>query len=107
MTFQEPPKKHYPVDANGNMLEYTDYYNKVAKWLPMEPFIAQLSFQQYTKGRSSLRFILKDVAEDKEYSLMAQSIDEFVLNSNNGILLARWIAVKRGANWGLIIEEVL
>lgn len=101
-------KKCYPVDSEGNMLEYEYCYGApVAAWIPMEPFSATLSFIKYEKGRSSLRFILSDVASRATYSMMAQSIDEFVQNAHNGILTARWKPVKRGANYGLILEEVL
>lgn len=100
-------KKCYPIDADGNMIEYVGYYMVAHEWLPMESFTAELSFQWYEKGRSSLRFILRDVVTDRTYSMMAQSIDTFVASSVKGKLKGKWKAVKRGANYGLILEEVL
>lgn len=100
-------KKCYPVDAEGNMLEYVGYCSQAAQWIPMERFTSTLSFVCYEKGRSSLRFILSDPASGKTYSMTAQSIDEFVNNAHNGQLTAVWKPVKRGANYGLILEAVL
>lgn len=100
-------KKFYPVDKDGNMLDYDGLYYQVADWKPTEPFVAQLSFSHYEKGRSSLRFILVDSATNRQWSMMANSIDLFVNNSVNGRILGKWSTVKRGANYGLILEEVL
>lgn len=98
-------KKHYPVDSTGHMLEYAHSLH-TKHWLPMEPFIAELSFEHYEQGRSSLRLILIDPATNLQWSMMAKSIDLFVANSHNGRLLGRWNIVKRGASYGIVLEEV-
>lgn len=100
-------RKMYPVDAKGNMMTYEHWYGNEITWLPMEPFIAELSFIDTEKGRSSFRFNLGDPATGKVWSLMYNSVEEFVKNSVSGRLLAQWDIVKRGANWGIVIKEVL
>ena len=98
--------KTYPVDANGNMLEYDGYLYGATKYSEKDivEFEETMTFQHYTKGRSSLRFILKD-SKDKEWSMMAQCIDCFVKQSVKGVLSGKWIMCKRGQNYGLLIVE--
>lgn len=99
-------KGMYPVNTKGDMMTYEHSYSTVS-WLPMEPFIAELSFIDTEKGRSSFRFNLGDPATGKVWSLMYNSVEEFVKNSVSGRLLAQWDIVKRGANWGIVIKEIL
>lgn len=96
--------KTYPVDANGNMLGYDRYGSKRTGEKDIVEFEETMTFQHYTQGRSSLRFILKD-SKGGEWSMMAQCIDYFVKHSINGVLSGKWIMCKRGQNYGLLIIE--
>jgi len=97
-------KGYYPVTDKGHMIEYiyggaTD----TVYWLPMEVFKASLKFINYEQGRSSFRLILEDVDTERRYSLMLNSLSEFITKSVDGIVWdGEWIVVKRGANYGLI-----
>ena len=94
--------KTYPVDENGNMIDYDGSKRSGEK--DIVEFEETMTFQYYTKGRSSLRFILVD-SQGREWSMMAQCIDYFVKHSANGVLSGKWIMCKRGSNYGLLIVE--
>lgn len=96
--------KTYPVDENGNMLEYDGYGSKPTGEKDIVEFEETMTFQHYIKGRSSLRFILKD-SKGREWSMMVQCIDYFVKHSVNDVLSGKWIMCKRGQNYGLLIVE--
>lgn len=98
--------KTYPVDENGNMIEYDGYLYGATKYSEkgIVEFEETMTFQYYTKGRSSLRFILKD-SKGNIWSMMAQRIDHFVKHSVNGVLTGKWVVCKRGQNYGLLIVE--
>lgn len=96
--------KTYPVDEKGNMLEYDGYGVTVFGKKDIEEFEETMTFKYYTKGRSSLRFILED-SKGAIWSMMAQSIDSFVQRSVNGVLTGKWIMCKRGQNYGLLLIE--
>lgn len=97
--------KTYPVDKSGNMLEYCGYgTNLPCGEKDIVEFEETMTFQYYTKGRSSLRFILKD-SKGNVWSMMAQCIDSFVQRSINGVLTGKWVMCKRGQNYGLLIVE--
>lgn len=102
-------KGHYPVNSKGDMIEYVEPYyddSTPAEWLPMGTFIEQMNFYNYEQGRSKLRFICKD-SKGRKWSIMAQSIDDFVLHSVVGSLLGKWEVVKRGSNYGVILKEIV
>lgn len=96
--------KTYPVDEKGNMMEYDGYGSKRSGEKDIVEFEETMTFKYYTKGRSSLRFILVD-SQGREWSMMAQCIDSFVQRSINGVLTGKWIMCKRGQNYGLLIVE--
>lgn len=96
--------KTYPVDKNGNMLEYVGYGSEPTGEKDIVKFTDAMQFKYYTKGRSSLRFILED-SKGNEWSMMAQCIDDFVKRSVNGWVLGEWIMCKRGQNYGLLLVE--
>lgn len=96
--------KTYPVDKLGNMIEYIGYGSEEVAESVIKEFEETMTFQHYTKGRSSLRFILKD-SKGREWSMMAQCIDYFVKHSVNGVLTGKWVMCKRGQNYGLLIVE--
>ena len=96
--------KTYPVDVNGNMLEYDGYGSKPTGEKDIVEFEETMTLQHYTKGRSSLRFILKD-SKGREWSMMSQCIVSFVQRSVNGVLTGKWVMCKRGQNYGLLIVE--
>lgn len=96
--------KTYPVDKNGNMIEYVSHWNEdqVQAYKDIVEFESNMTFIKHTKGRSSFRFILKD-DDGKTWSLMEQCVDAFVKKSNGGKLHATWVVCKRGANYGLLL----
>ena len=94
--------KTYPVDENGDMLEYDGYGYARSGEQEIVEFEATMKFKQYTKGRSSLRFLLED-EEGGKWSMMAQCVDDFVERSVNGVVTGKWIVCKRGANYGLLL----
>lgn len=94
--------KTYPVDEKGNMLEYDGYGYARKGEKDIVEFVATMAFKQYTKGRSSLRFLLED-ENGGEWSMMAQCIDDFVKRSMNGVVTGKWTMCKRGANYGLLL----
>lgn len=105
--------KDYPIDKDGNLSTYInsewDYtYNTHVplRRVAIEPFIETMTFHSIEQGRSSLRAILKD-SQDRTWSLFANSMEEFFKNSINGVLKGEFIVGKRGANYGLIMNEVL
>lgn len=100
-------KGKYPVDVDGDLIEFPDYYHKPAAWIEMKPFQARLEYQYLTKGRSSVRLILTDASSGVRYSLMKNSIDTFIKKSVEGFATGEWIVVKRGANYGLLCTEDL
>lgn len=100
-------KGKYPVDVDGDMIEYPDHWNKPAAWIEMKPFQARLEYKGFQQGRSSVRFILQDVQTGVTYSLMRNSFDTFITKARNGILGVEYIVVKRGANYGLLCTEDL
>ena len=95
--------KTYPVDENGNMIDYDVSWKRSGEKDIVE-FEETMAFKYYTKGRSSLRFILID-SQGREWSMMSQCIDSFVQRSVNGVLTGNWIMCKRGSNYGLLIVE--
>lgn len=102
-------KGHYPINSLGNMIEYPCSWRddfKPVQWIQMHKFKARMYFSHYEKGRSSLRLICND-SVGKTWSIMAQSMDEFIHNSMLGSLYGEWEVVKRGANYGVILKEVL
>lgn len=105
--------KDYPVDRDGNMSDYNEHEWDVLadasvpmRREPIVPFVETMTFQNYEQGRSSLRLILKD-SKGRIWSMFSNSLNLFVQNSVKGVLKGEFIVAKRGANYGLILNEVL
>lgn len=99
-------KGKYPVDISGDMIEFLGYH-KPAAWFDMKPFKATLEYKGFLQGRSSVRFVVKDIRGGATYTLMRNSFDTFITKAEQGVLTAECIVVKRGANYGLLLTEDL
>lgn len=82
--------------------EYPSDYNGNTEWLPNEPFEATLTLIELERGRSAARFWWKD-QEGTHYPMFGQGIVEMLLGKtlDHGVVSGTWIAVKRGANYGI------
>jgi hypothetical protein len=100
-------KGKYPVDEDGDMLEYVGYFKDSITWLDMKPFFATLEYKGFQQGRSSVRFIVQDIKTGVTYSLMRNSFDSFIKQTTHGLVRSEFIVVKRGANYGLLMTEDL
>lgn len=92
------------------MLEYTSgkpgdqklLRGETIDWRPNEPFIETLQLDRLERGRSAARFWFVG-SDGTEYPFFGQGMVE-MLNQvflNRGLATGTWIAVKRGANYGL------
>ncbi len=88
------------------ILEYVSYNNKNISWEPNEPFTAVLTIDRLERGRSAARFWFRDEA-GVEYPFFGQGLTEMLqkVTMVNGTVSGKWIAVKRGANYGLELYE--
>ena len=100
-------KGKYPVDLDGDMLDYVSRPDYPVTWLEMKPFKATLEYKGFLQGRSSVRFIVQDIRGGATYTLMRNSFDTFIAKAEQGVLTAECIVVKRGANYGLLLTEDL
>ncbi len=97
-----------------SMLEYTwgkpgeqasEGYGQYAtpiEWVPNEPFVATLTIRELERGRSAARFWFTD-EEGTWYPFFGQGLVDMLsaVNLEHGTVTATWIAVKRGANYGI------
>ena len=109
--FQEDWKWTAP-DVNGNqeriplgwhMTAYPETYGERIQWRPNEPFEATLELDHLERGRSAARFWFKDTKEGTLYPVFGQSLVELIHGGDmvKGVTSGTWIAVKRGANYGI------
>lgn len=105
--------KHVWTEDNGKrepirvpaMLEYTfgspEYPFPGVEYRPNEPFEATLTLVELERGRSAARFWWTD--GETYYPMFGQGLVE-MLNGvvlDHGVVPGKWIAVKRGANYGI------
>jgi hypothetical protein len=71
-------------------------------WLPNEPFRETLRIDHLERGRSAARFWFVGT-DDTRYPFFGQGLVEMLseVTMEHGIVTANWIAVKRGANYGI------
>lgn len=77
-------------------------------WRPNEPFTATLTLDRLERGRSAARFWFVDEAGTR-YPVFGQGLVDMLtqVTLDHGTVRGRWIAVKRGANYGIeLLEEV-
>lgn len=103
------PKKEIkaPYDkTTGNLLSYVyDDEDSRVDFRKNVPFEATMKFTDMERGQSAARFIVTD-EHGKTYPMFMSSALKLLQSSIiiNGSVLADWIVVKRGSNYG--IEKV-
>lgn len=89
-----------------SMLAFThgspDYPSPGVTYRPNEPFSTTLWLVELERGRSAARFWWQDEA-GVLYPMFGQGIVELLQNVtlDHGKVIGTWIAVKRGANYGI------
>ena len=94
------------------LLEYT--WGEVGQdsssvtWRANEPFTATLRLDRLERGRSAARFWFVDETTNTEYPFFGQGLVEMLsrVDLTKGVVTGTWIAVKRGANYGIELLEV-
>lgn len=82
----------------------TTYYGPGSEieWLPNDPFTKTLRIDYLERGRSAARFWFVD-EENTHYPFFGQGLVDMLsaVTMDHGIVTDTWIAVKRGANYGI------
>lgn len=73
------------------------------EWRPNEPFEATLKLVGQSRGRSSALFEWEDVKTGTRYPMFMSSLGDLIQNQviNFGQFAGKWIAVKKGSNYGI------
>jgi hypothetical protein len=107
-------KKPYRIPFNGKkMMEYAscrdgetgDGYWQPSEWRDVVEFDAELEVFDCRKGRSAVRFYVRDVANNEEYSMGFVSFFNIVKRLRDGRISGRWTFRKQGGNYGLVAAE--
>lgn len=90
------------ISEGWHMTSYPTGY-KMTDWRPNEPFEATFELIGQSRGRSSALFNWRDVESGTEYPMFMSSLLDLIQNSNllDGKVSGWWIAVKKGANYGI------
>lgn len=90
-----------PFDENGNMREYTGY--GFTEWRDNKPFPATLLVEDYERGRSAVRIIVRNCSSNTTYPMFFSDFVEMLAHSklNFGEVGGMWIGCKKGSNYGL------
>lgn len=90
------------VSQGWHMTSYPSGYRST-DWRPNEPFEATLKLVGQSRGRSSALFEWEDVKTGTRYPMFLSSLGDLVRNSmiNFGQVAGKWVAVKKGANYGI------
>lgn len=82
---------------------HNGYHSEGEEVRPNDPFHATLRLMYLERGRSAARFWWKDVDTGTMYPMFGQGIVEMLSNVTlvHGFVEGDWIAVKRGANYGI------
>lgn len=89
-----------------SMLEFTygdpERPSRGVTYHPNEPFTATLQLVELERGRSAARFWWSD-EDGVHYPMFGQGIVDMLLAGvlDHGKITGTWIAVKRGANYGI------
>lgn len=80
---------------------------KDVTWRPNDPFTATLRLDRLERGRSAARFWFIDESTNTEYPFFGQGLVEMLsrVDLTKGVVTGTWIAVKRGANYGIELLE--
>lgn len=89
------------------LAEYASSYAGHYDWRPNEPFTATLTLDRLERGRSAARFWFVDEA-GTQYPFFGQGLVDMLsrVTLDHGKVHGTWIAVKRGANYGIELLEV-
>lgn len=89
------------------LMEYVLYASRVDEWRPNVPFAATLRIDRLERGRSAARFWFENVDNGEQYPFFGQGLVEMLerVDMNHGVVSGTWIAVKRGANYGIELYE--
>lgn len=90
------------VSQGWRMTSYPSGYRST-DWRPNEPFEATLKLVGQSRGRSSALFEWGDVKTGTRYPMFMSSLGDLIENTliNYGLVHGKWIAVKKGANYGI------
>lgn len=85
------------------LLEYVGGWEKDVEWLANTPFTATLKIHNLERGRSAARFWFVDEATGTRYPFFGQGLVDMLsqVSLDHGVVTGTWIAVKRGANYGI------
>lgn len=101
------PREEWPEVTK--LAEYASEYDESRfEWRPNDPFEATLTLDHLERGRSAARFWFRD-EEGTRYPVFGQGLVDMLsrVTLDHGVVRGRWIAVKRGANYGIeLLEEV-
>lgn len=91
----------YPASSLG-MASYPDWTTRME---PAEPFDAILTFDTFSRGRSSaVAWFITD--KDTSAPMFLSNLQEIVHLLKDGQISGRWIVVKKGENYGIALEEL-
>jgi hypothetical protein len=103
------PATEAPFYESGSLANYPNNYSSYplfgTKMHPIVPFTAEMKLIDYTKGRSAVNFIFKDLETGRTYPMFLTDFYKIARDDilKNGILSKRqWTIVKRGANYGIV-----
>lgn len=90
-----------------SLLEYVGGWEKDVEWLPNTPFWARLRIKNLERGRSAARFWFLDLDTGTQYPFFGQGLVDMLTKVRmiEGVVEGKWIAVKRGANYGIELYE--
>ncbi|MGH7238777.1 MAG: hypothetical protein ACREHG_01795 [Candidatus Saccharimonadales bacterium] len=99
-----------PFDLKGNLMSFPEpiYANERLNqpdWRDVGTFEETLEYVDYTRGRSSVNFIWRDVRSGREYPMFVTDLDSIMTNICVGRLRATWEIGKRGMNYGIRIAK--
>lgn len=93
-----------PFDSKGNMMEYAHPNWAIPmSWKENCIFNATMKIYDYSRGRSSVKFILEDRDTRIRYQMFITDFIDVIRSKSlfDGVLNADWTFVKRGANYGI------
>jgi len=72
-------------------------------WKPAEEFEDTLQFIEYSRGRSSVFFLFKSLTNGSTYPIFVSDFSDMIVSTKilNGVVSGKWVAHKKGANFGI------
>jgi hypothetical protein len=93
-----------PFDAQGNMQEFAGAWSPAVAMHPVTPFYGDMKVLRWTKGRSSVRVYVRDTQSGVKYPMFMADFWTVLMKhglNNETIHGVKWVACKKGANYGL------